>query len=388
MVASRLKQPRLARISDFLFAASTKIPDIRNRKNARLAAIISLSLIVIFTIFMINAYLGGEPSSPTDMVSYMFLIGIYVFSRTRFHSISLFLIMVLAPANTFTNVFLGTTYNVNSTLQFLVIGYGLATVFLTPPWTAVFSVANLAIILLIPRLAPPLVAESVNMPVHITINVLLGIVVTVANIHRADIEKARQDENRRNSAAALTSLTRALEVRHKETAGHSNRAIDLTIALAKQCGIKSKDRLRQIREGALLHDIGKIAVPDTILLKNGELTPEEWEIIKTHPRIGFELLQEFDFLKDSLAIPRYHHERFDGSGYPDGLAGEQIPLEARIFAVVDVYDALLEERPYRPPWSMPEIIDHFSQNTGILYDPDIVSNFFELMDIPADRLGS
>jgi putative nucleotidyltransferase with HDIG domain len=232
---------------------------------------------------------------------------------------------------------------------------------------------------LVPNFAPEGLISRENIGIHLTVNIILGIVAIVSNTHKENIEKEREIENRRNNAAALYSLSRALEVRHKETAGHSVRAVDLTIELAKRCGINNSAHLRQIREGALLHDIGKIAIPDNILMKPGPLTDEDWEIVKTHPAVGFELMRKFDFLKGSLAIPRYHHERYDGSGYPEGLAGDEIPIEARIFAIVDVYDALLEKRPYRDALPMEEVIKHFEHNKGVLYDPIILDEFMVMI---------
>jgi HD-GYP domain-containing protein (c-di-GMP phosphodiesterase class II) len=256
----------------------------------------------------------------------------------------------------------------------------LATIFLARRWTVVFTIANVALIALLPLYAPSGLLSSEDIRIHITINVLLGSVAIVSTTHREVIEKDRRESNRRSAAAALASLNHALEVRHQESAGHSNRAVELTIELAKRCGITNQSHLQRIREGALLHDIGKIAVPDGILLKNGPLTDEEWIVVKTHPTVGYELMKEFEFFRDSLAIPLYHHERYDGSGYPEGLAGDEIPLEARIFAIVDVYDAMLEERPYRDALPIEEVMEHFDQFKGVLYDPVVLNEFLEMIN--------
>jgi hypothetical protein len=372
--------PSISGISGLLFSPNKSITDVRQRRNAQLAAIISLSLIIIFSVYMVNASLSGEPSSRTDLISYIILWGIYIFSRTRIHHIAIWLMMLMVPTNTFLNVWLGTTYEVNNTLYFLALGYGLATIFLKHNTTVLFLVGNLVALMLTPSIAPEGLITRDMLNVHITINVLLGVVSIIANRHKQNIEEEREEEDRRNNAAALTSLSRALEVRHNETANHASRAVELTLALAKHCGISNTKQLRQISEGAILHDIGKIAIPDHILLKEGKLTEEEWAIIKTHPKVGYELMKDFDFLKDSLAIPLYHHERYDGSGYPFGFKGDRIPLEARIFAIIDVYDALLENRPYRGPWPIEKVIDHFKENRGILYDPEILDHFFEMIE--------
>jgi hypothetical protein len=373
-------------VLDLLIAPNSSVEDIQARQNARLAAIISLSLIIVFTGFMARTTLSGEPSTPTDLFSYFMLLGIYIFSRTRLHQGAIWLLMLLAPGNTFINVWLGTTYDVQQTLYFLAIGYGMAAIFLKRRWTIIFTAANVISLLLTPQIAPEGLISLDQLDVHITINIILGTIAIIATTHKANIEREREDENRRNNAAALSSLMRALEFRHNETAVHTNQAVDLSIKLAQRCGIRSPKHLRQIREGAMLHDIGKIAVPDGILLKEEQLTDSEWEIIKMHPRISFELLEDFDFLQDSLAIPHYHHERFDGSGYPYGLAGEEIPIEARIFAVVDVYDALLEDRPYRDAWPADKVIEYIQENRGSLFDPHIVDIFIELVNADPNNL--
>jgi len=351
------------------------VTEITERQNARLAATISLALILIFTFYM--AFLN--PPTATDLISYVMLLGTYIFSRTRFNFIAITLLILMVPANTFINIWQGTTANPDHTLYFVAVSYGLAAIFLRRTWMVLLTLANMVMVGLVPIYAPPGLIPDENIPIHLTINALLGIMAIVATTHKRVIEKERLEETRRNAAAALYSLTRALEVRHRETAGHASRAVELSLDLAKRCGITNPRRLQRIREGALLHDIGKIAVPDHILLKPGSLTEEEWEVVKQHPIVGYELIKEFEFFKDSTAIPHYHHERYDGSGYPEGLAGDQIPIEARIFAIVDVYDALLEDRPYRKAFTLDEAIEHFEQNKGVLYDPVILNTFLEMI---------
>ncbi|MBN1303963.1 MAG: HD-GYP domain-containing protein [Anaerolineales bacterium] len=376
-------------IPDWLYkvlaAPNPEVQGIRERQNARLAAILSLCLLLIFSIYMLDSSLNGNLSSTTDLLSFVILLGIYFFSRTKLHSIGILLLMLLVPSNTFVNIYLGTTHHPQDTLYFLTIGYGLAAIFLRRRWTVLYCIGNVITLLLTPGFAPKGLIAYEDIYVQVTINIILGVIAIVATTHKENIEKERELLTRENTTIALHSLTRALEVRHKETAGHSNRVADITVELAKRAGVKNQYTLQQIREGALLHDVGKIAIPDVILLKEGELSEAEWEIIRKHPLIGFELLQEFDFLKDSLVIPRYHHERFDGSGYPYGLAGGEIPIEARIFAVVDVYDALQEERPYRSAWPEDKIIAYIKAESGHLFDPEIVRIFLAYLieDCPA-----
>lgn len=168
----------------------------------------------------------------------------------------------------------------------------------------------------------------------------------------------------------------ALELRDGETEGHSQRVLQMTLAIASAMGF-DEAQLVHIKRGALLHDIGKMAVPDAILFKPGPLTSDEWEIMRKHPMHAYRLLAGISFLRPALDIPYCHHERWNGSGYPRGLAGEQIPLSARIFAVVDVWDALLSDRPYRNAWDEQRVAGYLRQNAGILFDPAVVAAFFD-----------
>lgn len=178
--------------------------------------------------------------------------------------------------------------------------------------------------------------------------------------------------------ATIEGWSRALELRDEETKGHTQRVTDLTVALARAMGVDRK-QLVHMRRGALLHDIGKIGIPDRILLKNGPLNDKEWEIMKQHPIFAYEKLAPIDFLRPALDIPYSHHEKWDGSGYPRGLTGEQIPLAARIFAVVDVYDALTSDRPYRDAWTEEKAIAHIREQAGKHFDPRVVDHFLELI---------
>jgi HD-GYP domain-containing protein (c-di-GMP phosphodiesterase class II) len=151
----------------------------------------------------------------------------------------------------------------------------------------------------------------------------------------------------------------------------------MTMAMANEMGVE-EDELPHVRRGALLHDIGKLGVPDNILFKPGKLTEEEWAIMKRHPEIAYELLSLISYLRPAIDIPYCHHEKWDGSGYPRGLRGERIPLAARIFAVVDVWDALSSDRPYRSAWPRDKVVEYLRSNSGSHFAPDVVDKFLKM----------
>lgn len=175
----------------------------------------------------------------------------------------------------------------------------------------------------------------------------------------------------------IEGWSRALDMRDKETEGHSQRVTDLTLRIAHESGIKEEE-LIHIKRGALLHDIGKMGIPDSILLKPGKLTDEEWTIMRLHPVYARDLLYPIEYLRPAIDIPYCHHERWDGTGYPRGLKGEDIPLAGRIFAVVDVWDALCSDRPYRPAWPKDKVYEHIKASLGTHFDPKVVEIFLKM----------
>ena len=177
--------------------------------------------------------------------------------------------------------------------------------------------------------------------------------------------------------STLAGWASALELRDKETEGHTRRVASLTTQLAQAMGLDQDEQV-QVYRGALLHDIGKMGVPDSIVLKPGPLTEEEWAIMKRHPQYAYDMLAPITYLRSALDIPHYHHEKWDGTGYPRGLKGENIPLAARLFAVVDVWDALTSDRPYRKAWSEPEAVEYIRQQSGQHFDPSVVKIFLEI----------
>jgi PAS domain S-box-containing protein/putative nucleotidyltransferase with HDIG domain len=180
----------------------------------------------------------------------------------------------------------------------------------------------------------------------------------------------------------LEGWARALELRDHDTEGHSRRVTDMTLRLARAMGV-SEAELVHVRRGALLHDIGKMAIPDSILHKPGPLTGEEWEVMHQHPVYAYQMLSSITFLQPALDIPYCHHEKWDGTGYPRGLKGEQIPLAARIFAVVDVWDALRSGRPYRPRWPDEKVLQYIREQADKQFDPQVVEVFLRELARPA-----
>ncbi len=177
----------------------------------------------------------------------------------------------------------------------------------------------------------------------------------------------------------LRSLVAALDARDRETAGHSERVADLTMAIAEEMGISpDTEQWRCISWGALLHDVGKIAIPDEILRKPGGLTEQEWKSMRSHPHAGWEILQSVDFLAPAAEIVLAHHERFDGSGYPRGLAGDQVPLGARIFMIADAFDAMTSDRVYRAALPIEQALAEILRNSGTQFDPTAVRAFLTI----------
>ncbi|MEW6717392.1 MAG: GAF domain-containing protein [Chloroflexota bacterium] len=193
-----------------------------------------------------------------------------------------------------------------------------------------------------------------------------------------DLQKANIDLFQAYDST-LEGWTQALDLRDKETEGHTQRVTDVTLRLARAMKV-NEEELIHIRRGALLHDIGKMGIPDNILLKPGPLTDEEWEIMRQHPVYACNILSSIEYLRPALDIPCYHHEKWDGTGYPEGLKGDEIPLPARIFAIVDVWDALSSDRPYRKAWSAEHVRTHLIEQKGTHFDPQVVEAFLEIIN--------
>jgi putative nucleotidyltransferase with HDIG domain len=174
----------------------------------------------------------------------------------------------------------------------------------------------------------------------------------------------------------IEGWSKALDYRDKETEGHSQRVAERTVTMARKMGIDG-EKLIHVRRGALLHDIGKLGIPDKILFKPGKLTNKEFDIMKRHPVIAYDLLSPIRYLRPAILIPYCHHEKWDGTGYPRGLKGETIPIEARVFAIIDIWDALTSDRPYRSAWSKKKTLSNIRSDVGKHFDPEVAKVFLK-----------
>ncbi len=200
----------------------------------------------------------------------------------------------------------------------------------------------------------------------------------VTNLQRTNIKLSQSYD------LTLEGWAKALELRDEDTEGHSRRLIQLTLQLCHRMGVE-EEALLHIRRGAILHDVGKMGIPDSILLKAGPLTAAEWEIMKAHPVYAYKLLSPIPFLKEALDIPYCHHEWWNGEGYPRGLRGEQIPLAARVFSIIDVWDALSHDRPYRKAWDAERVKAYIGEQSGKQFDPRVVQQFMALISERIDE---
>ena len=218
---------------------------------------------------------------------------------------------------------------------------------------------------------------------------------TLASLEESQLAKRLTDRALRSAHQELSEAydktlegwSFAMDLRDKETEGHTLRVTERTLALARHLGFPEEEQAH-MRRGALLHDIGKLGIPDRILLKEGPLTKEEWAIMRQHPVLAYEMLSPIRYLHPALSIPYCHHERWDGTGYPQGLSGEQIPRSARLFAVVDIWDALSSDRPYRAAWPQERVYEHLRSLRGTHLDPQGVDAFFETFPLEAESRPS
>ena len=221
---------------------------------------------------------------------------------------------------------------------------------------------------------------DILLPIVILLLVVAAFIWVVVGIMEKNLERVKESEVelRTNYDLTLEAWAKVLEYRDRETEGHSRRLVELSTQLATALGLGTEE-IDHLRRGALLHDIGKLAIPDEILLKPGALNDAERQLMQQHPVFAKQMLSQVSFLQPSIDVAYCHHERWDGLGYPQGLKGEAIPLTARLFAVVDQWDALASDRPYRKAWKKEEMVAYFRENAGKIYDPQIVKVFLSII---------
>lgn len=246
-----------------------------------------------------------------------------------------------------------------------------------------FLLASVPYILFSDRLLLGLVDDAAAMTAWQTVKGWGYVLVAAGVVYLLEQRIARRHrralaQQRAAYDAAIEGWARALDLREHETGGHARRVTELAQRLGGRLGL-GEDALENLRHGALLHDVGKIGVRDAVLSKPGPLDDDEWAEMRKHTVLGHELLVGLPGLRASTAVVRSHHERWDGSGYPDGLAGTAIPRLARIFAVVDVYDALRSDRPYRRAWTEDEVRAYLRDERGRQFDPQAVDAFLDML---------
>jgi putative nucleotidyltransferase with HDIG domain len=367
-------------VRDWLVRPSMHIHEPGKWRDARLLSVFVLSLFILFLIVNLS-YLFTVPGyaiPPADLIGYAFLLAIYLISRTRLTNLAVILMLLMFPLNVFMNVLGDTSLNITATLLFLIPSYVIASIFLRVSGLVIYGMSVTLMIGLIPVISPGSQHGYTDILGPVAVSTIVVVLLVIAVVHRNYIEQDRQAELREAYDHALESWSRALELRDKDTEGHSRRVAELTVELAKMCGMKGRS-LEHVFRGALLHDIGKMSIPDVILQKPRALSKKEWELMHQHPTVAMNMLAGIPFLAPAIEIPLNHHENWDGSGYPNHLAGEGIPLAARIFTLVDTWDALTSNRPYRAAWSRADATKYIHEQSGIKFDPAITPKFIKLL---------
>lgn len=356
------------------------VTEIEARHTARLLSsflVGAISILVAYQIFAV-VFIPDYYFNPFDLVGYGFLGLAYGLSRTKWFRFSAWLMIAPIPLIILMSMIETADPDPMINFMYLVIALVLASIFFNLKGTLILSGLNLVLILILPLVAGYYFPDYASIIRPLIAYLITAVLVIIFLNHRNRVERDRQLELKNAYDITLEGWAKALELRDKETLGHSNRVTDYTIRLARVLGVP-EEQIEHIRRGALLHDVGKMAISDTILTKDGPLSAEDWEILRQHPVIAYDMLKSINYLQPALDIPHYHHENWDGTGYPAGLAGEDIPFAARIFAVVDVWDALSSDRPYREAWAKEKVIEFLIEQKGKKFDPEIVEVFLALI---------
>lgn len=348
-------------------------------RRANITAVIFLVLLIIIPIGMLVRFFARGNFYPLDFVILAATFLAYWSARTRYYSAgAIFLVFVMcfvAYSAAVRHIESG-TQDVTSWLVWFVLP--LLTTPLLFSWRAMIGIAPVPAIFLLVFILREHPANWGALMAVLTTGAFISIAIAYA--YDSDLRLISEQNTKLLHAydETLQGWAKILEMRDKETEGHSERVTELTIELAKAMGIQNTTDLQFIRYGSLLHDIGKIAIPDSILHKPDTLTANERKVMELHTEYAYEWLKDVEFLRPALDIPRYHHEKWDGTGYNHGLKGEKIPLSARIFAVADTWDALTNDRTYRNAWTRAQAIEHIQSRAGTDFDPQVVEKFLEI----------
>ncbi len=332
----------------------------------------------------------GTPNTYSVVILFLVTAGLYGIYKTGYSRVAgIGLLIAISIVVTY-NLFIAGGINDNVVIVFpvLIIIAGLVLGKKSIPClTGLFllEVSGIYWLTVTGRIHPFRGAVTVTVQNFLTVFILLliyGVVIWIAeDALERNFLKIIDTENRLKSTYDQTIRVwgKALELFDQETEGHSLRVVDLTLALAREIGVDESE-LEHIHRGILLHDIGKMGIGEAVLNKTESLSSEERIQIEKHPLNAQKMLKDIPFLEKAMAVPVYHHERWDGTGYPFQLAGEEIPLAARIFAIVDNWDALRSDRPYRKAWPKDQVIEYIKNQSGMKFDPDLVDAFLSIVD--------
>jgi hypothetical protein len=349
-------------------------------RRANITAVIFLVLLMIIPVGVLVRFFVKDNFYPPDFIILAATFLAYLSTRTRYYSagaVFLIFVMCFVTYSAAARHIESGTQDVTSWLVWFVLPL-LATPLLFS-WRAMIGVAPVPAIFLLVFILQEHPANWGALIAVLTTGAFISIAIAYA--YESDL-RLIQEQNKKLLFAydeTLHGWAKILEMRDKETEGHSERVTELTVKLAQAMGVQDTTQLQFIRYGSLLHDIGKIAIPDSILRKPDTLTASERKVMELHTEYAYEWLKDVEFLQPALEIPRYHHEKWDGSGYNHGLKGEKIPLSARIFAVADTWDALMNDRTYRKAWTRAQAIEYIESRAGIDFDPQVVEKFLEII---------
>lgn len=350
-------------------------------QRAHITAVIFLVLLLIIPAGMLVRFFAKGNFYPPDFIVLAATFLAYLSTRTRYYSagaVFLIFVMCFAAYSAAVHHIESGTQDVTSWLVWLVLP--LLTTPLLFSWRAMIGVAPVPIVFLLVFILQKHPANWGALMAALTTGAFISIAISYVHDNNLRLISEQNAKLLHAYDETLQGWAKILEMRDKETEGHSERVTSLTLKLAQAMGIHDAIQLQFIRYGSLLHDIGKIGIPDSILHKPDSLTPDERKEMELHTEYAYEWLKDVEFLRPALDIPRYHHEKWDGTGYNHNLKGEQIPLSARIFSVADTWDALIYERTYRKKaWTRAQVIEYIQSRAGTDFDPQVVEKFLEII---------